>query len=197
MVLDSPVSMRDDTFVWLVRAFYVFAAYAIVIVRFIPDLRTRFLNYGARSPASEKATTSEETALPKWLRIQIDPMLDWAANVTVPHSWFTHFYVTSTICSACWMFYHRRVFGSLFSIADKYALVASWEGRTIVALMLLQYQGLRRLYECIVISKKSQSRMWIGHYAIGIAFYLATNIAIWVEPSELQVSHLPAITHQT
>src|SRR5947209_2671806 len=92
-----------DMLTWAVRAFYILSAYAIIVVRFIPDLKHRFLDYGARSAGSKRHEV-KDSALPRWVRIQFDPVLDWLADVTVPHSWFTHFYFCSTVCSACCLF---------------------------------------------------------------------------------------------
>jgi 3-oxo-5-alpha-steroid 4-dehydrogenase 3 / polyprenol reductase len=46
---------------------------------------------------------------------------------------------------------------------------------------LMFFQGSRRLYECLVINKSSKSRMWILHWAMGLAFYTAMSMAVWVE----------------
>jgi len=179
---DLLIDYDPDVVLWSVRAFYIFAAYAILIVRFIPDLRDRFLNYG---PRSEHATDREikDSVFPRWFRIQFDPVLDWLTEMTVPHSWFRHFYICSSLCSAYWIFAHLKLdqyFPSAFSIS----LSDPWEYRTMLARLLLQLQGLRRLYECTNVAKSSRSRMWIGHYIIGIAFYFVTNIAIWIEPGK-------------
>ncbi|KAK4554862.1 hypothetical protein LTR86_008010 [Recurvomyces mirabilis] len=51
----------------------------------------------------------------------------------------------------------------------------------ILTWLLLLLQGSRRLYESLEFSRPSKSRMWIGHWMIGIGFYMATSIAIWIE----------------
>ncbi|KAK5152653.1 hypothetical protein LTS14_008187 [Recurvomyces mirabilis] len=51
----------------------------------------------------------------------------------------------------------------------------------ILTWLLLLLQGSRRLYESLEFSRPSKSRMWIGHWMIGVGFYMATSIAIWVE----------------
>lgn len=172
----------EDVTLWSIRAFYIFAAYAIIIVRFIPDLRRRFLDYGARSSTSN-GPSSNKSALPKWVTIQLDPVLDWLADMTVPHSWFTHFYLCSAACSAYWLYQHFHHIQDLVS-SSNLVMKSSWEARSMICMVLLQLQSLRRLYECIVVAKKSRARMWVGHYAIGLAFYLVTNVAVWIETSE-------------
>ena len=176
-------ALKREQIIWIVRAFYIFAAYTILIVRVIPDLKQRFLDYGARatSPKRQRQTIQGST-LPSWFRVQFDPVLDWLADITVPHSWFTHFYICSTLCSTFWLYRHHAA-GLLFRRSFLNSLL-SCEGRTILCTILLQVQGLRRLYECLIISKTSSSRMWMGHYWIGIAFYVFTNIAVWVESGE-------------
>lgn len=181
IVYDPIASLDSDYLVWSIRAFYIFASYAILIVRFIPDLNRRFLDYGPRAANTEKKA-SVDSSLPRWVRIQFDPVLDWLAEMTVPHSWFTHFYVCSSICSAFWLYnlqFPRIVLQNMSRQA-----IASQQGRTTWCMVLLQIQSLRRLYECLFVSKASKSRMWIGHYLIGLAFYLVTNIAVWIELSE-------------
>lgn len=51
---------------------------------------------------------------------------------------------------------------------------------SVVWFMMLA-QGTRRLYECLEISKPSSSRMWVGHWLVGVWFYLSVTVAIWIE----------------
>ncbi|KIW96384.1 uncharacterized protein Z519_03453 [Cladophialophora bantiana CBS 173.52] len=154
--------------IWAIRAFYLLSSLAIFAVRLIPALGDRFLAYGAR--ARDPARGSED-------RKQKQPsvgvkFLDYVATFTVPHSWFTHFYILSIACSlACLFTFHQ------------YAGTTENQDTDIPAFcsMLMLVQGCRRLVECLVLTQQSKSRMWIGHYAIGMAYYIATNIAIWVE----------------
>lgn len=46
---------------------------------------------------------------------------------------------------------------------------------------MLLVQSARRLYECIDLPSSSDSQMFVGHWAMGLAFYLATSVAVWVE----------------
>lgn len=46
---------------------------------------------------------------------------------------------------------------------------------------LFVLQGLRRLVETLLFSKSTTSTLWILHWVVGIAFYTAMNLAIWVE----------------
>ena len=47
---------------------------------------------------------------------------------------------------------------------------------------LVAVQGGRRLFESMVLVKKdSRSPMWVGHWILGMAFYLALGVAAWIE----------------
>lgn len=182
--------VNSDVVVWSVRAFYIFAAYAIIIVRFIPDLSDRFLNYGARSSTNDSLTKRKNSVLPRWVEIQFGPVLDWLAELTVPHSWFSHFYVCSTMCSAFWIWTHTQDMEDALLKSDPTSITI-WHARALLGLFLLQIQGLRRLYECLIVAKSSRSRMWFGHYFIGVAFYFVTNFAIWFEPGKSETCFSP------
>lgn len=47
--------------------------------------------------------------------------------------------------------------------------------------ILMSTQGLRRLYETLVFRTASTSKMWVGHYVMGLAFYAGMSVAIWIE----------------
>ena len=46
---------------------------------------------------------------------------------------------------------------------------------------LMTVQGVRRLFESYFVTKHSESRMWFVHWYMGVAFYLAMGVAIWIE----------------
>lgn len=123
----------------------------------------------------------------------------------MPHSYFTHFYILSVLCSIFWLhqlqtrgpvFQHLAQLTSTPSnthnpngFAARYqpAAAAPPEVSSMIVsqiylvngLMLLQ--GVRRLAECCFYTSGSKSQMWIGHYALGILFYSTVNIALWIE----------------
>lgn len=69
----------------------------------------------------------------------------------------------------------KKVFGYLDS-PNYYTIRNS---SVFLALFMLSLQTLRRLYECIFISKFSQAaKMHLGHYLLGIFFYILVNITI-------------------
>ena len=167
----------------LLQIFYLTASATILFVYLTPALNRRFLAYGAREtePASDKEEQESRSISPESVTA-IDRLLDRVAAIRVPHNWFAHFYVVSTASSAFWAYQvltRGFVYTYLASLApdsedpDPCVQVAGcWA--------LLAMQGLRRLYECLR-QPQGSSKMWVGHYAIGIAFYLATGIAIWIE----------------
>ena len=46
---------------------------------------------------------------------------------------------------------------------------------------LVLAQGIRRLIESAALAKPSTSKMWVGLWMLGIAFYVAMSMAVWVE----------------
>ncbi|KAI1623453.1 3-oxo-5alpha-steroid 4-dehydrogenase [Exophiala viscosa] len=159
-----------DFATWTIRAFYTFSSITIIVVRFTPALRDRFLPYGARDVTAHRA--GQFAKQPAW-SVQV---LDYAATWKVPHSWFIHFYIVSVTASTmglCFFYPSNSI--------DR-------PDTTTICGTLMLVQGIRRLLECFFLTKPSQSRMWIGHYAIGVAFYIATNIAIWTaRPDEREL----------
>ena len=46
---------------------------------------------------------------------------------------------------------------------------------------LMSIQGVRRLFESSMFAKPSTSKMWFVHWLLGIAFYLAVGVSVWIE----------------
>lgn len=145
-----------------IRLFYLLSSAAILTVCLIGPLRDRFLAYGARSQTKQPSPTLTPQHRPYPLRISSP--LDRLATLTVPHAWFTHFYVVSTALAA-------------FRILLKPYLTRQGTACS----NFIFHQSLRRLFECLVLHRTSTSRMWVGHYAIGLAFYVVTNLAVFLE----------------
>lgn len=53
--------------------------------------------------------------------------------------------------------------------------------RIILTWILMSAQGVRRLLESITLAKPSTSKMWFVHWLLGILFYIAINVAVWIE----------------
>ncbi|KAH3969119.1 polyprenol reductase [Parastagonospora nodorum] len=146
----------------LLRVFYLAASLLILAIQLVPALRRRFLVYGSRTTPTGKSAPSEEPAQ----KTALDTLLDDFAAIQVPHNYFTHFYITSVISSLFWGLWLR---------------VWTKPGQLQVVWMLMLLQGVRRLLESDAYTSKSKSRMWFVHWLLGIAFYLAMNVSIWIE----------------
>ncbi|KAF2686209.1 hypothetical protein K458DRAFT_209284 [Lentithecium fluviatile CBS 122367] len=144
----------------VLRAFYLAASALILVIQAVPTLRRRFLIYGPRAtPATARATPQHQSS-------NLDRLLDYAASFQVPHNFFTHFYVVSVASALFW--------GWRLDL---------WKARGQVRLVwgLMLLQGVRRLVESYAYTSTSKSRMWFAHWILGLLFYLATNVAVWVE----------------
>ena len=114
------------------------------------------------------------------------------AAFQVPTRFFAHFYIASVFSSGFWAF-QLITKGSAFRIASQ-GSESTDQARSMsvdqVALTwaLMAIQGLRRLLECIYFGKSSASRMWIAHWVLGISFYFAIGIAIWIEGAPVLLS---------
>lgn len=113
-------------------------------------------------------------------------LLDKLATLTVPHNYFKHFYVVSVLSSVLWGI-QLAARGPLFrAIASTMVSARLLEpsmsfNQITLCWVLLASQGVRRLYECVVLEKPSSSRMWVGHWLFGLAFYTSMGIAVWIE----------------
>ncbi|KAL2354630.1 putative 3-oxo-5-alpha-steroid 4-dehydrogenase [Cryomyces antarcticus] len=201
-MFDASLSMGYEP-VLAIRGLFISLSLAVLTVNIVPAFRNRFLEYGSRAsiPDSKEAYSKHEdcgkslrdpsSRLPNNVFLQV---LDTVAALRVPHSWFMSFYVVSVSASLFWasqIVVHGPFF-TFFSLATRKTPPASTTVHQVVltwSLMLLQ--GCRRLYECLTLSKPSTSKMWIGHWILGILFYLAMNVAVWVEgASAFQTEHL-------
>lgn len=183
----------QDLLVLTLRSFFLLAAAGILMIDSVPLLSARFVVYGSRAggkPAQNAARPQRKNtpSVSSFSRI-----LDHLATYQVPHAYFFHFYIFSLCCSVFWLCQLRldgdifRLFVSLpgnspkrdFSVTESPPSMASSQAHLCLILMVLQ--ASRRLYECLVLSRSSQSQMWIAHWALGLAFYGAVNMAVWIE----------------
>ncbi|EME48490.1 hypothetical protein DOTSEDRAFT_141569 [Dothistroma septosporum NZE10] len=179
----------------LLRAAYLGAAASVLVVFAIPATRSRFLDYGPRN-AKRGTVEKEHGAQGKTVKADggvLSDLLDTLAKVRVPHSWFTSFYAVSSILSLLWAA-ELLVKGPGFRAIAQYVPDGSRSmtfQQVMVVWVMMLAQGSRRLYECMVIAKPSSSEMWVGHWALGIFFYVATSVAVWVEGSLIALKHAP------
>ncbi|KAJ9668198.1 hypothetical protein H2201_001627 [Coniosporium apollinis] len=167
------------------RASFLFAAAAVLLVYLVPALRVRFLAYGSRASSSppELKRTDDRTPQAPQSQTLISRSLGHLAVYRVPHSWFTHFYILSVLSSLFWA-HQILTHGYFFNLVA--SLVRQRETRmtanqVLLAWTLMLAQGMRRLYESVAFSKPSKSQMWIPHWLLGFLFYTLMNIAVWIE----------------
>ncbi|KAF2721239.1 hypothetical protein K431DRAFT_75153 [Polychaeton citri CBS 116435] len=181
----------DVDILTFLRISYLLAASLVLLLVLIPPLGSRFVAYGARktSPPSSAEREKEATAKGKQRQSPVQQALDAAATIQVPHSWFTSFYVLSVVLSTVWAvqilgkgFLFRIVADAVSgSSADPDNSMTVEQVKLTWILMLLQ--GCRRLFECLAFYKPSESRMWVGHWLLGLGFYSAMSVSVWVEGS--------------
>ena len=105
----------------------------------------------------------------------------------VPHAYFVHFYAVSVVSSFFWVLQILTKGAALKALSpnvldDESARTMSREQVSLVW-CLMALQGIRRLYESITLLKQSTSTMSIAQYIVGILYYLAVGISIWIEGS--------------
>lgn len=153
----------------------------------IPDLGSRFIDYGLRSTppeASSKDHNGKRRRSNDGHGRPLSKVLDGIAALQVPHGSFAHFYIVSVLSSLFWGFQivtrgnvlkaicHAQINGSESSMSMD-QIVLAWS--------LLTIQGLRRLLESYFVTKHSAATMWFVHWYLGVAFYLAMGVAVWIE----------------
>ena len=115
----------------------------------------------------------------------VEQILDGLATLQVPHGYFQHFYIASVLSSVFWGVQLFAKESLLQVICQSGEAAASGKSMTmdqiILTWSLLSVQGLRRLIESSLLAKNSASKIWFAHWMLGIAFYLAFGVAIWIE----------------
>ncbi|TAQ87758.1 hypothetical protein B7494_g3921 [Chlorociboria aeruginascens] len=169
------------------KAFFVLGGITAIGGVLIPSFRRNIMNYGSRSTLLQEAKG-------KGSMNTVTAVLEYFASCQVPHNWFTHYYAVSVASSVFWaiqilrhgqafefMVFHSNPSGHWISI-----------NQTFLAWAMMTLQGTRRLYESITLTKSSESKMWIGLWILGIAYYIVMGISVWVEGiSALTISDSP------
>ncbi|CAG8312088.1 unnamed protein product [Penicillium nalgiovense] len=183
------------------RAFFLLAATTTISISIPTSLRSRFLAYGPRA-SSGSTSISTGSAPPHAQKPSAESkgFLDYLATWQVPHSYFTHFYVASVLSSVFWvaqLLSRGVVFQAIASrVSEDHQRHSMSLTQLVICCVLLAVQGSRRLWECFIFSKPSSSQMWFMHWLLGLAFYLAAGVAIWIEGSgtllteDLTIAHL-------
>lgn len=162
-----------------VRTFYLASAAAIIAVRSIPPLRDRFLDYGARSSSGTTSPGSKKAS-------SITKLLDRLATLRVSHSYFVFFYAVSAALCVFWFVDLLCEDPVRVRLSPKQVLKLTSDPAPIwkpgLSLGLLLSHSLRRVYENLYVSVPNpRSTMWIGHFAVGLAFFLVAHLAIIAE----------------
>ncbi|KKZ58469.1 hypothetical protein EMCG_00960 [[Emmonsia] crescens] len=174
------------------RGFFLITACTILFANGIPFFRARFVAYGPRATSSEpiKAPAKGEQQHDRKLSKQPPrscsmQFLDYVASWQVPHSFFTQFYAVSVLSSILWgtqIYFKGPLFRAVSSaIREENTQKSMSRNQIVLCWTLLLIQSIRRLYECISMAKPSQSKMWFPHWIVGLAYYVAMGMAIWVE----------------
>lgn len=150
------------------------------------SLRSRFLVYGPRAVSNSTPKSEPKTSIPLGL-------LDYLATWQVPHSYFAQFYIVSVLSSVFWaiqLVFRGRVFQLIATrISEEHAQQSMSLTQVLICWILLAIQGSRRLWESHKFAKPSSSQMWVVHWVLGLGFYLAAGVAIWIEGSSSVLSH--------
>lgn len=170
----------------------------ILFAYFISPIRRRFFQYGPRvsdtvAAALEKRKNERPDISKKNITVSnpAAAILDHLASYTVPHRWFIHFYALSVILSTFWAYQIWKL-GFLFRFVAANTSIGPNDSmstdKTALVWALMLIQGVRRLFECVVFAKRSSSKMWVGHWILGLAFYTCMSVAVWVEGSRTFIS---------
>lgn len=174
------------------QIFFVISAGIVLLVQALPqDVSSALMNYGARRPQESVSQSKKQDDQPQKEERQTTAALKQLAEVVtsygqVPHQWFLHFYVLSTLLCAFWAWQYI----TKGSVMRELAL---WQGRVggpsmrlgdvYVAWLLMALQGGRRLYESLFVTKSGSSPMWVVHWALGLVYYASMSVSVWIQGS--------------
>ncbi|KAK4918374.1 hypothetical protein LTR66_016877 [Elasticomyces elasticus] len=185
--VDKTLEVTGMDAVDALRAFFLLAAATTITISIPASLRSRFLVYGPRASSTQPSTSQNKG------------FLDTLATWQVPHSYFTQFYIASILSSIFWAV-QITCRGALFQaiatrVSEEHRRPSMSITQLVICCVLLFMQGSRRLWECITFSKPSTSRMWFVHWILGLGFYLAAGVAIWIEGSGVLLTTEFSIAH--
>lgn len=167
----------------------------ILSVSLPSSFSSRFVNYGARATS----TSSEPKVKPTRQPHAFIRFLDYVSSFRVPHSYFTQFYVASVLSSITWATQLVTLGPAFWAVAirvdERHVQKSMSLNQVMLCWALLMIQGSRRLYESLAFSKPSSSQMWFVHWLLGIVFYIAVGVAIWIEGTGSLASEKMALLH--
>ncbi|CAK43231.1 uncharacterized protein An18g04290 [Aspergillus niger] len=182
-LVDTALSSTHIDAIDALRAFFLLASCTILSVSILPDsLHSRFIPYGARTTSTADSQSSQSSPPASSDSSPAARALDYAAALTVPHSYFTQFYIASVLASVFWaaqLLCQGAVFQAFATrISPEHMQQSMSIHQVFLCWALMLIQGARRLYECKAFAKPSASRMWFVHWLVGLAFYLAVSVTI-------------------
>lgn len=143
--------------------------------------------YGPRATPDDTATSASSVSqqATQTPRGYIEQVVDGLSELQVPHSYFKYFYLVSVLSSTFWLV--QLLFqGSVLTAMCQEEIRSRSPDRNMsldqlyLSWSLMAFQGVRRLFESISLMKKSASSMWFVHWLLGMAFYLAVGVGIWI-----------------
>ncbi|KAH8422696.1 putative 3-oxo-5-alpha-steroid 4-dehydrogenase [Aspergillus melleus] len=201
-LIDSASAATRMDAVDALRAFFVFASCTILSVSLSQSLRSRFVPYGARATSTgESKPTPNPISSPSKSSggSAVTRPLDYLAALKVPHGYFTQFYIASVLSSLFWAVQLLSRGAAFQAVATRIRPERLQDvmslNQILLCWALMLVQGIRRLVECLALSKPSSSQMWFGHWLVGIAFYVAVSVAIWIEGTGTLLAHEYTLDH--
>lgn len=189
--IDNALDTAGMDAVDLLRAFFLLAAATTLSVSIPSSLRSRFLVYGPRATSTGSGSRPPAG--------NTSGVLDYLATWQVPHGYFTQFYIASVLSSAFWgfqLFFRGGMFQAIASrVSEEHRLQSMSLTQVMICWLLLAMQGSRRLWESFAFAKPSTSKMWFIHWVLGLGFYLAAGVAIWIEGSGTILTRSVTIDH--
>lgn len=178
-VTDRALDLMSMDMVDAVRSGFLLAAATVFSVSIPHALRSRFLVYGPRANPTDESHAAKPTTQ------HTQSLLDHLTQWHVPHSFFRQFYIASLVSSLFWaiqLTYRGYFFQAIAArVSDEHKQQSMPLTQVLTCWILLAMQASRRLWECNIFSKPSASRMLVPHWILGLGFYLAAGVAIWIE----------------
>ena len=167
----------------------------IATLHLSPSLDSRFVAYGSRGEAQPSRITSPSDKSSKQGFFQ--HLLDRLSAIRVPHAYFLHFYIASVVSSCFWLYQiltQGDVLRAIMDMRRKHSTASMSVDQIILTFTLMAIQGLRRLAESIYFAKPSSTQMFFVHWLLGIVFYLAMGVVVWIEGADeiMNAEHLVA-----
>ncbi|KAL7939025.1 hypothetical protein V8C35DRAFT_94849 [Trichoderma chlorosporum] len=169
------------------QVFFTASGGFVLMLQVLPDhMRKALMDYGARRAKPSQAS-AEKTGAQASEQGFLDVLTSYGQ---LPHSWFIHFYIASSLWSIFWGWQFLSKGSVMRTMAEMQHLSAvnSQSSEvdltgTLVAWLLMSSQGARRLFECIFVTKPGSSPMWFVHWTLGLAYYTAVGISVWIHGS--------------